>query len=135
MGVRAFLPQGLNSLLPSMQQYFYMFIKIFCSINCSHQSNRGCVLQQHNDPKHKSKTAEWLQKKKMSYLEWPSQSPDLNPFVMLWDDLKRAIHTRHPGNVTELQQFCKEEWNKIHPHCSCLICNSRKYFVEVNAAK
>ncbi len=52
---------------------------------------RTWVLQQDNDPKH---TSEWLKKNKMKTLEWPSQSPDLNPIEMLWHDLKKAVHAR-----------------------------------------
>ncbi len=42
-------------------------------------------------------------------LEWPNQSPDLNPIEMMWHDLKQSIHARKPSNVAELKQFCKEE--------------------------
>ena len=99
--------------------------------------NRSWVMQQDNDPQHKSKsTTKWLQQKKICLLEWPSQSPDHNPIEMLWYDLKRANHTRHPKNIAELKQFCKEDWSKIPPdRCAGLTRNYRKHLVEVIAAK
>ncbi|KAK3531948.1 hypothetical protein QTP86_001831 [Hemibagrus guttatus] len=90
---------------------------------CDLKLKRTWVLQQDNDPKHTSKsTSEWLKKNKMKTLEWPSQSPDLNPIEMLWHDLKKVVHARKPSNVAELQQFCKDEWAKIPPQrCNRLI--------------
>ncbi len=42
------------------------------------------VMQQDNDTKHtRTSTSEWIKTKKMKVLEWPSQSPDLNPIEML----------------------------------------------------
>ena len=94
-------------------------------------------MQQDNDPKHISKsTTEWLQQKKIRLLECPSESPDLNPIEMQWHDLKRAVHTRHPKNIVEPKQFCKEEWSKIPPdRCAGLIRNYGKRLFEVFAAK
>ncbi|KAK3574884.1 hypothetical protein QTP86_018348 [Hemibagrus guttatus] len=77
---------------------------------CDLKLKRTWVLQQDNNPKHTSKsTSEWLKKNKMKTLEWPSQSPDLNPIEMLWHDLKKMVHARKLSNVAELQQFCKDE--------------------------
>ncbi len=52
------------------------------------------------DPKHTAKiTKEWLQDNSVNVLEWPSQSPDLNPIEHLWSDLKMAVHRRSPSNL------------------------------------
>uniref|UniRef100_A0A8C6PBJ9 Transposase n=1 Tax=Nothobranchius furzeri TaxID=105023 RepID=A0A8C6PBJ9_NOTFU len=95
------------------------------------------VLQQDNDPKHTSKsTSEWLKNNKMKTLEWPSQSPDLNPIEMLWHDLKKAVHARKASNKVELQQFCKDEWAIIPPErYKRLIASYRKRLIAVIAAK
>ncbi|KAK3542759.1 hypothetical protein QTP70_002767 [Hemibagrus guttatus] len=104
---------------------------------CDLKLKRTWVLQQDNDPKHTSKsTSEWLKKNKMKTLEWPSQSPDLNPIEMLWHDLKKVVHARKPSNVAELQQLYKDEWAKIPPQrCNRLIASYGKRLIAVVAAK
>ena len=48
-------------------------------------------------------------------LEWPSQSPDINPIENLWKHLKVQIHKRESANLTELRKICTTEWKIIGP--------------------
>ena len=62
-------------------------------------------LQQDNVPCNKVRIVqEWLHKhnNEFSLLQWPAQSPDLNPIEHLWDEMERAIRNRDPlpANLT-----------------------------------
>ena len=95
------------------------------------------IFQQDNNPKHTANISkEWLQDNSVNVLEWPSQSPDLNPIEHLWSDLKMAVHWRFPSNLMELERCCKEEWAKLPKNrCDKLVASYSKRLEAVIAAK
>ena len=89
------------------------------------------VFQQDNDSKHTSRIArQYFEERRVTLLDWPSQSPDLNPAEHLWEELKRRVGARNFGNGHDLYAPLLVEWNNIpisriqnliesKPHC-CL---------------
>lgn len=77
-----------------------------------------CIFQQDNDPKHTSKVVKnYLNNKGIRVMEWPSQSPDMNPIENAWKYLKDRIvaHMPKPQNLDDVWAIIKEEWSKIPP--------------------
>ena len=46
-------------------------------------------------------------------LEWPSQSPDLNPIENLWSILEDRSKKRKVNTKEELIQELRKEWNSL----------------------
>ena len=67
-------------------------------------------------PVHKARTIKtWLDEFGVEELDWPAQSPDLNPIEHLWDELERRLRARpsRPTSVPDLINALQNEWAPI----------------------
>uniref|UniRef100_A0A7I4Z4K4 Paired domain-containing protein n=1 Tax=Haemonchus contortus TaxID=6289 RepID=A0A7I4Z4K4_HAECO len=72
------------------------------------------IFQHDNDPKHTSRlVADFLQSKEINVMEWPSQSPDLNPIEHLWEELARRTSQVPVKNADEKFNLLSREWALI----------------------
>ncbi|KAG1046893.1 hypothetical protein G6F43_010637 [Rhizopus delemar] len=71
------------------------------------------IFQHDNDPKHTSKLVkEYLKDQSYNILEWPAQSPDLNPIENMWSLLKRRLNDYEtaPKGMNELYERVTKVW-------------------------
>ena len=71
-------------------------------------------------PYHCSKTVtDFFKTNKITLLEWPGNSPDLNPIKNLWAVLKNKVADKHPSNISALSKAIKLVWIHEIPDESC----------------
>ncbi len=81
------------------------------------------IFQQDLAPAHTAKgTKSWFNDHGVTVLDWPANSPDLNPIENLWGIVKRKMRDTRPNNADELKATVKETWASISPQqCHKLI--------------
>jgi transposase/arsenate reductase-like glutaredoxin family protein len=81
------------------------------------------VYQQDGAPCHTSKKSMgWLQANGIEVLDWPGNSPDLNPIENLWQQLKVHVGKKKPTSLSHLKDLIKEAWSQIHSSkCQSLV--------------
>ena len=82
--------------------------------NLSPKYKNNLIFQQDNDPKHTSKKVQkMLADNNIKYLDWPSNSPDLNPIENVWSILKMKIAKHRTNSTGEFEKCIIDEWNNI----------------------
>ncbi len=94
------------------------------------------VFQQELATAHTTKsTKSWLNDRGVGVLDWPANSPNLNPIENLRGIVKRKIRNKRPKNADELKATVKETWASIPPQqCHKLITSMpRRIEAEIKA--
>ncbi len=73
------------------------------------------IFQQDLAPAHSAKsTKSWLNDHGVGVLDWPANSPDLNPIKNQWSIVKRKMRNKRPKNADELKATVKETYLGFH---------------------
>ena len=122
-----------------------MYYTEYCAILEEHliastrqlKMKRNRLFQQGNDPKHTSfQTKKWLKMSHINCLEWPSQSPDLNPIENLWRELKVLVGKTTTVWSQRVTKNLSEKMEKISfNYCSYLVSSYKNGFGQVLANK
>ena len=100
---------------------------------------RNTMFMQHKDSEHKAdKTIKFVHEKKLKLVDWPAQSPDLNPLENLWAIVKQRVYNFPilPKNKDKLWARVQEVWYSITPkQCRKLIASAPERIQAVAKSK
>uniref|UniRef100_A0A9J8A6U5 Tc1-like transposase DDE domain-containing protein n=1 Tax=Cyprinus carpio carpio TaxID=630221 RepID=A0A9J8A6U5_CYPCA len=83
------------------------------------------IFQQDLASAHSAKaTSTWFKDHGIPVLNWPANSPDLNPIENLWGIVKRKMRYARPKNAEELKATIRATWALITPEQSNFACHS-----------
>ncbi len=81
-------------------------------------------------------TKSWFNDHGVTVLDWPVNSPDLNPIQNIWAIVKRKMRDIRPNNADDLKAAIKETWAFITPEqCHRLIASMPQRIDAVIQAK
>lgn len=80
------------------------------------QIGPNAVFQDDNATPHRARLVDtFLQQSNINRMNWPANSPDLNPIEHVWDMLDRRVRDRQqpPATLQQLLGLLQQEWQAI----------------------
>jgi transposase len=103
----------INGIMKKEQYKYILQYKMIPSAQRLFAGNNW-IFQQDNDPKHTARINKaYLLNKQVQTLDWPAQSPDLNPIENLWSQLDRDLKDRVCNTPDQLLEVLKGGWEAL----------------------
>jgi len=84
---------------------------LFLAGNHAVRAKPDFIFQQDNAPCHTAHICTaWFRRNGVEVLDWPGNSPDLNPIENLWSRLKTLVARRRPTNRRQLIESILDSW-------------------------
>ncbi|CAJ0915852.1 unnamed protein product [Ranitomeya imitator] len=133
MGYRCRIPQGRVNAA-SYQEILEHFMLPSAEML---YGDEDFIFQHDLAPAHSAKTTvKWFTDHGITVLNWPANSPDLNPIENLWDIVKRKLRDARPNTLDELKAAIEASWASItSQQCHRLIASMPRRIEAVISAK